>query len=67
MLMKIDKLIKNLYGGKNIYCLCEVFRHLIELSRFVRLDMKLAILDMKLAIDMKYLYDMKLVILDRKY
>ena len=47
MLMKIDKLIKNLYGGKNIYCLCEVFRHLIELSRFVRLDMKLAILDRK--------------------
>lgn len=60
MLMKIDKLIKNLYGGKNIYCLCEVFRHLIELSRFVRLDMELAI-------DMKYLYDMKLVILDIKY
>ena len=60
MLMKIDKLIKNLYGGKNIYCLCEVFRHLIELSRFVRLDMKLAI-------DMKYLYDMKLAILDMKY
>ena len=60
MLMKIDKLIKNLYGGKNIYCLCEVFRHLIELSRFVRLDMELAI-------DMKYLYDMKLAILDMKY
>lgn len=60
MLMKIDKLIKNLYGGKNIYCLCEVFRHLIELSRFVRLDMELAI-------DMKYLYDMKLAILDIKY